>query len=469
MAYPLFFMKIRDLTHPNLQIDNLTTSRDQSWCFYGENNSGINGFLQLLEGRLTDVTASALEMEAEPGILSFRGQQELFEDELRIDDTDFLDRIDPGTSAREYLGSYEESAHVLKAFNFESCLDTGIRQLSSGQNRKLIILKELIRGCDSLILQNPFDGLDVQSCVELNDTLAQLTAKSISIIILVNSVNDIPLWCSHLGVFTRNQLSSTGTLEDIKEILNSRASTTHQSTPAPLINNGQSYTETTSYSELICLKNGFAGYGGKPLFEGLDLRVNKGDHTLIYGPNGCGKSTLLDIITGDNPKCYANDLTLFGAKRGCGESIWELKQKMGIISPSLHRDHRIPGTALHVVLSGLFDSIGLYEKVGRHQIRKAEQWLLWLGMEDKRDCPFRQLEFAEQRLVLIGRALIKAPELLIFDEATQGLDDHNRMKLLDLLDRIATDALSTILFVSHRTDEYRPFFTQKIKLDAYKV
>ena len=220
--------------------------------------------------------------------------------------------------------------------------------------------------------------------------------------------------------------------------------------------------------ELISLKDGFAGYGDKRLFAGLNLNIYDGDHTLITGPNGCGKSTLLDIIVGDNPKCYVNDLTIFGHKRGSGESIWDIKKHMGIVSPALHRDHRITDTALNVVLSGLYDSIGLYTKVSSGaEIKKAKQWLSWLSLADKSNLSFRRLSFAEQRLVLIGRALVKGPKLLILDEPTQGLDDVHRKNLLDLLESIAERRLSTILFVSHRTDEYRPFFKNRIMLDYY--
>ena len=219
--------------------------------------------------------------------------------------------------------------------------------------------------------------------------------------------------------------------------------------------------------ELIALRDGFARFGEKILFEHLDLDIDDGCHTLITGPNGCGKSTLLHIITGDNPKCYANDLRIFGVRRGSGESIWELKRHMGIVSPEIHRNHHIPGTARQVVLSGLFDSIGLYQKASAAQERMALQWLEWIGLPHKATQAFRRLAFAEQRLVLIARALIKLPRLLILDEPTQGLDEDNRHELLRLLEKIAAHQISTILYVSHRKDEHRPFFRRHIRLETY--
>ncbi|MFT5697916.1 MAG: molybdate transport system ATP-binding protein [Desulforhopalus sp.] len=463
-------MHIVHLEHPQLTIDHLKTEDKQSWCFYGENGSGIDRFLQLLEGRLTDFSATTIEIPANPGLLSFRLQQEIFEEELRNDDSDFMDRMDPGTTAAAFLGSPEKAGSLIKAFNLEPCLNTGFRQLSSGQCRKLIMLREVLRGTRVIILQNPYDGLDAGSCSELNHALSQLADQEITIIILLSNTSDIPAWCSHIGIFSGPHLTHSGPRATVLTHLKTTASPLPP-TEAPITQKEPTdfILPTDPENELIRLKNGFAGYGGTTLFEGLNLDVFEGDHTLIYGPNGCGKSTLLDMITGDNTKCYANDLRMFGKRRGGGESIWELKHKMGIVSPSLHRDHRVPGTALHVTLSGLFDSIGLYEKVSTVQIKQARRWLSWLELSHAADTPFRRLEFSEQRLILIGRALIKKPRLLVFDEATQGLDDKNRHKLLNLLDRIASDKLSTILFVSHRTDEYRPFFTQKIKLDAYNV
>lgn len=457
-------MNIKNFRHKELQISQFKTEPGKSWCIYGGNSSGIDSFVDLLTGDLEDFTASQLHIPANPGIISFKHQQEIFEEELRNDDSDFLDKIDPGTPAKNFLPNYKNHLPLIHSFGMDNTLEQGYRQLSSGQCRKLLILKELLSGKTNLIIQNPYDGLDEESCHELDSTFSLIDREKIQLLAIVNSILDIPVWCSHLAIIDKGIMSSYGIRDHILPFL-----------PAPQPAEKQSqwtdglpeFHPPPQQKPLVALHNGFAGYGEKTLFHGLDLKIYPGDHTLITGPNGCGKSTLLDIITGDNPKCYANDLEIFGKQRGSGESIWELKKHMGIVSPTLHRDHRIPGSVLQIILSGLFDSIGLYQKASDLQTREARDWLARIGLQQEERSPFRKLAHADQRLVLIARAIIKLPKLLILDEPTQGLDDMNKNRLLWLLETIANLNISTIIFVSHRRDEYRPFFRQHIELNSY--
>ena len=402
------------------------------------------------------------------GIFSFAIQQALFEEELKRDDTDFIDCIDPGTPAHMFLEAPDAYKDLISAFAMDKAMDKGYRQLSTGQSRKLLLLAQITQGTTCLIIQAPYEGLDRTGCMELDRALAQCQENGIQIIVIVHNQEDIPQWATHIGVIAKGSMALAGPRQAVLKTL---AETPHRETPDFMASVRDLLAEpppqphkSQKRATLIRLRNGSAGYNGVPVFKNLDLTVHTGDHTLISGPNGCGKSTLLQMIIGDHPACYQNDLHIFNIQRGTGESIWELKQNMGIVSPDLHRNYMVPGNALACVLSGLFDSIGLYTSYTAADEEKAMEWLGRIGLEKQALTPFRQLSYADQRLTLIARALIKLPELLILDEPTQGLDQANRHAILDFLEQAAKENLTTILYVSHRTDEFRDFFVSRIAM-----
>lgn len=454
---------IEQLNHPSLVLPSLSIKKAETWSIYGRNNSGTDTLLQILTG--TDDTGSSknLKLPENIGFLTTRKQQELFEQELANDNSDFLEYPDPGTLVREFLPNWADNLELIQALDMERCLDKGFRQLSSGQNRKLLLLKELLNDADYLILENPFDGLDTKSYREVNKALQLKSLSKRTLLLFINNRHDIPKWCSHLlflsqgNVFFQGEKKSPDILESLLHSMQEREQQ----------QGGFSFPKREKKKELILLQDGFAGYSGRLLFSGVNLKVESGEHTLVTGCNGCGKSTLFDIITGDNPKCYSNKLSLFGKKRGSGESIWEIKNKMGIVSPDLHRNHRAVGSALQVVLSGLFDSIGLYAKATPAEIAQAKKWLMWTGLQEVAQTPFRNLDYGKQRLILIARALVKEPELLMLDEPTQGLDDYHREQLLNFLEYVAQEKGTTIFYISHRKDEYRSFFRQRLRLEKY--
>jgi molybdate transport system ATP-binding protein len=464
-------MEIINARLHTLTIDRFTANPQDAWCLVGANRSGIDDVFTLLSGENPDTFAERIDLPRRLGVVSFSRQQELFEEELKKDDTDFLDKMDPGTLAGSFLGNVEDHADLIRAFGMTASMDKGYRQLSTGQSRKLMLLAQITKGISFLAVQAPYEGLDPSSCAELDKALALLHSQGIGILISVHNSCDIPGWCTHVGVVANGRLGMTGPRGDILETLKENlfqespdfqasidAFRQDPKTDTPCHGPGESKTE------LVRLKNGSAGYGGHPIFTDLDLRIHTHDHTLVTGPNGCGKSTLLQLITGDHPACYQNDLRIFGIQRGTGESIWELKKHMGIVSPDLHRNYYVPGNTLHAIISGLFDSIGLYRQYTRRDEEQAMAWLARTGLTKEARTPFRQLSYADQRLVLIARALIKVPRLLILDEPTQGLDETNRRAVLDFLEQVAKEGLSTILYVSHRQDEYRDFFKCRIRL-----
>ena len=184
--------------------------------------------------------------------------------------------------------------------------------------------------------------------------------------------------------------------------------------------------------------------------------------TCIVGPNGSGKSTLLEMITGDHPQGYSNDLHLFGRRRGSGETVWDIKKNIGMVSTRLHRDYRVSCSVEEVLLSGLYDSIGVYQVPTPTDRARARAWLEWLELGLAPSASFRALSFGQQRLVLIARAAIKVPPLVVLDEPTSGLDEENRARVLDLVESLCAQEMSTVLMVTHRADE-RAFWEERVR------
>ena len=459
-------IEIQELSARGLHIGKFVARPEEAWCLIGANDSGLTLLCDVIAGEQVDFRAELLRLPTNLGVCSFKRQQAIFEDEIRKDDTDFLDKIDPGTPARNFLTDAEKHRELITLFAMDKALDRGYRQLSSGQSRKLCLLQQITRGVSSLLIENPYEGLDQASCLELDRVLTKLQHQGLGLLVLVNNTGDIPPWCTHLAAMHDGTIALQGPvgemLSAVKMLLKRQPGRFLVSVEELRKERLTADNDTTS-PNLLTLNKGFARYGEVEVFNNLDLIVNRGDHTLITGPNGCGKSTLLQIITGDHPLCYANDLYLFGRRRGSGESVWDVKKMMGIVSPDLHRNHRISGSALSIVVSGLFDSIGLYIRPTEGQHQLSRRWLQRLGLADQAKTAFRQLSYGEQRMILLARALIKVPTLLILDEPTQGLDEPNRTALLDILTEIAAEKLCTILYVSHRQDEHRSFFAQHVR------
>ena len=185
------------------------------------------------------------------------------------------------------------------------------------------------------------------------------------------------------------------------------------------------------------------------VLKNFNWSVQQGENWKIVGPNGAGKSTLLNLISGYNLQVYANEIYLFGLRRGTGESIWDVKQKIGLVSSEFQIHYRESISALKVVLSGFFDSIGFYRPASMKQKETAFNWMEFLEIAKVAEDDFTRLSYGQQRLVLIARAMVKSPPLLILDEPCQGLDRTNRNLVLKLIDQIGQNSVTQILYVTH--------------------
>jgi len=458
-------INIQNFQHTKLTINHWQVVKGQSWSILGKNGSGKQYLDQVLtRGLIADFTDRCiLPDKNKVALVSFESQQAIYEHELKIDATDYIDADDIGTKAKEFLPKEKLHDPLVDEFGLSHRLESGYRQLSTGESRKLLILKAIFEGVELLVCDNPFDSLDSNSCIALSKVLSNLCDKGITVIMLLSNRQDIPKWCQHVAFIERAEFNVLGplTLPDTIRQLEALFTVNQEAVTWPT---PQQKLADYPHQYLIKLSNGQVKYSGKVIFDNLDVTIKPLQHTLITGANGCGKSTLMQLITGDCTQCYSNDIEVLGFKRGSGESIWQIKEHMGIVSAEMHRQYRVNGELLTVVLSGFYDSIGLYQKPEKHRIEVARHWLNQVGLLAEQHTLFQQLSYGEQRLALIARALIKSPYLLMLDEPTQGLDEINRHRVLNFLEQLVKQKHSTILFVSHREDEYLPLFKQRIKL-----
>jgi molybdate transport system ATP-binding protein len=164
-------------------------------------------------------------------------------------------------------------------------------------------------------------------------------------------------------------------------------------------------------------------------------------------------------------------------KRGSGETVWDIKKHIGYMSSSFQTGYRVNTSVLLTVISGFYDSIGVYSRYSEMESVKAMEWLKLVRLEEKSKKPLHSLSFGEQRLVLIIRAMVKHPPLLILDEPCQGLDELNRLMVLKLIDIIARTSDTTVLYVTHHMEdkiesikkELRYSFSNKLNGSIVKI
>jgi molybdate transport system ATP-binding protein len=317
----------------------------------------------------------------------------------------------------------------------------------------VLLLQAVLAAPSLLILDDPFDGLDRAACAELSAAIVH-AAERLPVVVVIGTfgAGELPIApeaVREVMALVEGRVMYRGSVQGFL----ARAPDEVPRYTAPPVEMGSWYAPLAPDVPLVQLVDGSVHYGEQIVFEHLDLTIRAGEHALIEGPNGSGKSSLLEMITGDHPQAYSNDLHLFGRRRGSGETVWDIKKNVGLVSARLHRDYRVGGTVEEALLSGLFDSIGVYQQPEPSHRARARAWLDWLELDLAPTAAFRDLSFGQQRLVLIARAAIKVPPLVVMDEPTSGLDVGNRLRLLDLVASLCTQRKSTVLMVTHRDDE----------------
>lgn len=378
---------------------------------------------------------------------------------------------DDAPVVRDLLGTIKDDAlkqQLFDLFRIEPMLEKKIILLSSGELRKFQLTKTLLTSPRILIMDNPFIGLDAATRDLLFHLLDELTRlASLQIVLVLSMLDDIPSFITHVVPVSNRTVGPKMTrAEYLKAFREQDTAQSFDELQQRILNYPYEHANYDS-AEVVRLNKVSIRYGDRTILKDLDWTVMRGQKWALSGENGAGKSTLLSLVCADNPQSYACDISLFGRKRGSGESIWEIKKHIGYVSPEMHRAYLKNLPAIEIVASGLHDSIGLYKRPKEEQMSVCEWWMDIFGIAALKDRPFLQLSSGEQRLALLARAFVKDPELLILDEPLHGLDTYNRRRVKKVIEAFCQRRDKTLIMVTHYENELPATITHRLHLERH--
>ena len=509
--------RAQDLRGTKIPLIDWTMFPGEAWLVIGPNGGGKADFLSSIAGEKQIIPNDSTgiyetKFAGSVEIVSLERAAALIQEERDLDESEYMDKIDEGRTGRrficEVLGGPDskhrnlplppiarrlETLPEVKLCGIEKILDRGLKFMSTGEIRRTLLCRALVSGKKLLILSDPFAGLDARSRTILLDFFKTIVGKQrnssdseprTTIILGMERYHEIPETITNVLEFSEGKISFCGTKSDYEKVISERESARAKfredernefvSELKSIRNEAAAHNqeENAEPSEsLVKMRDVNVGWENHRVLVNLNWEIKKGEHWLIRGPNGSGKTTLLELITGDNHQVFCNDVWLFGRKRGTGETIWDIKKNLGIVSYRWHVEYRmVGGTDLEsVIISGFKDSIGLYEQKTDLETATARRWLRLGGFEGRGHESFGSLSYGEQRAVLILRAAVKAPKILILDEPCHGLDESYRQKILDLIETIAETGTTTLLHVTHDPSEVLPCEKHILELQPDKI
>jgi len=366
--------------------------------------------------------------------------------------------------------------NVAKIFSLQPLFDRRMAQLSNGEMRRVLLSRALLKAPKLLVLDDPFAGLDPAMRARLQAALERLANEGLSMVLMVRHEDEIPSCVTHLLTLRALRIAGQRRLTRTQRRTTSASVAAHGDVrPSDAVavgvksrGEGAASRAVKGPNEPVVELHGVTvRYGRRTVLDKLDWTVRAGERWLVTGPNGSGKTTLLSLVTGDNPAAYANDVRVFGRAREPGESLWPIRRRIGQVSPEIQCYFDGDKTCLDAVLSGRVNAEGGVMRATPLARETARDWLRELGLAGVEKVPFGALSSGCQRLVLLARAMLPQPDLLLLDEPCLNLDTASRRLVLEVLERLLRSRRDeAVICVVHRADDVPRGFTQVLQLGA---
>jgi molybdate transport system ATP-binding protein len=473
---------------------SFTVNKGENWALIGQSGSGKSALLQTIAGKF-NITGGEIKyhffewfLAHQPDFRTLSPNQLIalvepkhhFRNLSNTTDFYYQQRYNSSDSedaltVQQYLASVKTAPgnthwgvdKVITTLKLDNLRTKQLIKLSNGETKRLMLAAALLKNPLLLLLDNPLTGLDVQTREEFNIILQEITQSGITVI-MATSPHEIPGTITHVATLENGKISQAVNKNEFKPGLYDRDGIDRiDSEKLQSLLAGPAVKP--AYQCIVKMKNVTIKYGDKTILKDVNWQILPGERWALLGPNGAGKSTLLSLINGDNPQAYANDIVLFDKKRGTGESIWDIKKKTGFVSPELHQYFPTENSCLQVIESGYYDTLGLFRPGNKAMADKALQWMQALEIDQYALKLLKSIPASAQRLCLLARALIKNPDLLIFDEPCQGMDEHQQNHFKKLVDTLCQLSDVTLIYVTHYQHEIPDSVTKVLRLDKGNV
>lgn len=464
---------------------NLEIKPGEHWAIVGTSGSGKTTLLQAIAGNLQlrtgtverHLTDYRPEVTDYHQLIAFVSSRHHFRNLSNTTEFYYQQRYnssdsDDALTVQEYLEAVNQAAathewtaeRAIDLMQLKALANKQLIKLSNGETKRLMIAAALMKNPLLLLLDNPLAGLDVETRAKFSSIINLIASTGIGIV-MVTSATEIPDAITHIAMIKDSTIRQTDRNNFNADTFAEHEKGIFKADIAPLLDK----YPTQPFDNVVRMRNVTIRYGEKIVLDNVTWEIKQGEHWALLGHNGAGKSTLLSLINGDNPQAYANDIVLFDKKRGSGESIWDIKRKTGFISPELYQYFPSESSCLQAIESGYYDTVGLFRPSDKDKAARAMEWMKLLEVDKYARHLLKNIPASAQRLVLLARAMIKNPTLLILDEPCQGLDEHQQQYFKELVDAICAQSNITLIYVTHYTHQIPQCVDKVLKLEAGRV
>ena len=438
--------------------------RGQHWVLLGRNGSGKSTLLRLIRGELWPVAGQArrriyrLNGEAQFTAVGVKERMAIVSPEqqsrylyqewnLRVAQV-----VQSGVGGGDYVYSRLTAAQrrfvqqLMTIWKLWHLRARPVQELSTGELRRVLIARALAGRPQVLICDEIGDGLDAGSRALFLKMLNEAARDGTQLLLATHRADEIPSAITHRLVMEKGSVVNQGRM-----VASRGAGQGEFDRWFPDDDKRASVPRFPGNQQvLIQITNADVYLGSKPALRGINLEIRQGQHWAVMGPNGSGKSTLLRLIAGDlHPARGARVRRFDFTSRN---TLWEVRERVGYISPDLQAGYREPIRGEDVVASGFFSSVGLIRKPASAQRRRVREVIKSLGLGSLGSKNFLEMSYGEARRILLARALVKRPELILFDEPFDGLDPVSRRQMSRAIDRAANTGATLVIITHHAGD-----------------